>query len=84
MSQKLYVISRDGKAINDFIEIHGMSKSDIITVKLVSDLDNAIEGDRYVVLPPFPIAFQWSFRPILNEKKLVNVTRYYNRLQALL
>lgn len=73
---RLCIISRDGKSINDFLSLHNMTKSDIIIIKNVSDLVNC-DGLNYVIINPLPIAYQWSIRPVLHEKKMKNVTKKY-------
>lgn len=79
---KLYIVSRDGKSINDFISLHGLDKSKIKVVKLASDLNNA-DGKRYVILPPLPISYHWSIRPLLSSKKMINVTRLYTKRESI-
>jgi len=76
---KLYLITRDGKAANDFLENHNLTKSNVVIVKNVSDLDNASGG--YVIIPPLPLNYQWAIRPKL--LKLKNYTRYYNKLNLI-
>lgn len=75
---KLYIVSRDGKSINDFLSSTNMTKNDIYIVKTASDLANAVEGDRFIIIPPLPLAYQYAIRPILHEKKLKNVTKKFN------
>lgn len=78
---KLYVVSRDGKAINDFLDLHGLTKSDIRIVKNASDLDKASERDPYIIINPLPLAYHWGIRPILILKGMVNVTKRYINLE---
>jgi len=75
---KLYVVSRDGKSINDFLSSTNMTKDDIIIVKTASALSTAKEGDRFIIIPPLPLAYQYAIRPVLHEKKMKNVTKKYN------
>jgi len=75
---KLYVVSRDGKSINDFLSSTNMTKDDIVIVKNASSLSNATKDDRYVIIPPLPLAYQYAIRPILHERKMKNVTKKFN------
>lgn len=73
----LYIISRDGKAIDDFMLLHNLDKKDVKIVKLASDLSNA-DGGRYVIVSPLPLAYQWAIRPLFRKKGMVNVTKFYH------
>lgn len=76
--RKLYIISRDGKAANDFIMEHNLNKEDVVIVKLARDLNFAIEDDNYVVLSSvMPNNYHWRLRPLLIKKKMRNVTKFY-------
>jgi len=77
---KLFIVSRDGKSVNDFLSLNNLSKSDIKMVKTVSDLKSAVEGDRFVIVNPKPFAYYWSIRLILYDKKLKNVTKKYKSI----
>lgn len=79
MSNKLIIISRDGKCINDFIVEHNIDKANVAIVKSVKDLTASIaEGSvRYVIISPLPFCYQWAIRPLL--KPLTNVTKHYNK-----
>lgn len=74
---RLYVMSRDGKSINDFLSTHNLSKENIRIVKSALDLEESSKGDRYVLIRPLPLSYQWSIRPTLILKEMINVTRKY-------
>lgn len=77
MKDKLLIITRDGKSANDFIEHHNLTKDQIVIVKTKDTLFKVVkDGGRYVIVPPLPFSYQWSFRPYLTN--LTNMTRYYN------
>lgn len=78
-SNKLIIISRDGKSINDFLNQHNLNKDNIIRISNLSCINKLnLEGsERYVIIPPLPLCYQWAIRPLL--KNLVNVTSYYNK-----
>lgn len=78
---KLYIITRDGKAANDFIELNNMSKSDVIIVKETYQLMGLTSSERYVIVPPLPFNYHWSMRPILTLNHMTNVTKFYNSKQ---
>lgn len=76
---KLYIITRDGKAADDFIIEHNLNKNETVIVKLARDLNTAMSNDKYVILSAvMPNNYHWKLRPILIKKHMINVTKYYN------
>lgn len=76
---KLYIVSRDGKSINDFCKLNNITKDNIVTVKHARDLCNA-EGQSYVILESKkPNEYQWKLRPMLIKLGMKNLTKFYNK-----
>jgi hypothetical protein len=76
---KLCIVSRDGKSINDFLDLHNLDKSDIKIIKTAKDLTGC-EGMRYVIINPIPLNYHWKLRPLILQLKMINVTKFYNKL----
>lgn len=75
---KLYVITRDGKAVHDFSELHGIPMDNLVVVKSAKDLKYASIGDSYVILTAkLPDSYHFRIRPILLNLEMKNVTRFY-------
>ena len=74
--RKLFIITRDGKSANDFLESHGLTKDNVIIAKTASAFKSIKGGERYVIVPPLPFSFEWAIRPLLTC--MTNVTKSYN------
>lgn len=74
----LCIISRDGKAVHEFCELHNIDISKVKIIKSTSDL-NGCDGLPYVPLKPYPDCYHWSIRPLLSDLKMKNQTRKYNQ-----
>lgn len=77
-SAKFCIISRDGKAVNDFLEQNNLFKENVTIIKHALELSRVADGSKYIILPPLPLTYQWAFRPILLKKNMINITKFYN------
>jgi len=71
----LYVFTRDGKAYNDFLEIHNLTKDNTRLIRSIDQISK-IDTANYVLLLPYPTGFDRRIKSHLNHWK--NLTSYYN------